>query len=173
MDINFAIILLALIVALLAVAVNIAVSIVRASRIIEKRLKKIQAAEEGIYAAALIRYGALKALLEPVRERVGYVKDSTLNEINMSPGMSAGERLAAERAMRDFEKEMEILARSYPALKDCPEFAELMIYASDADERLQAVKRAYNSNVSALHNMLVLFPSNIIAKVKNIKEPTD
>lgn len=40
----------------------------------------------------------------------------------------------------------------------------------DTEEHLQAARRGYNANVTALNTKIVSFPSSIIAKRLNIQE---
>ena len=52
---------------------------------------------------------------------------------------------------------------AYPDLKASANFAKLQDELSDTENKIQAARRFYNSNVRDLNTMTESFPSNLIA----------
>jgi LemA protein len=61
-------------------------------------------------------------------------------------------------------------AESYPQLASSVQFLHLQQTLLEIENRLQAVRRAYNASVKELHNFQELIPTNIIAKCITIKK---
>ena len=55
------------------------------------------------------------------------------------------------------------MAEAYPDLKANANFLELQRELSDTENKIQAARRFFNSNVLALNNGIETFPSNLIA----------
>ena len=55
------------------------------------------------------------------------------------------------------------IAEAYPQLKANENFIELQRELSDTENKIQAARRFYNSNIMALNTLIESFPQNIIA----------
>ena len=62
----------------------------------------------------------------------------------------------------------EAFEADYPELKADKNFAQLNSAVMDIEENLQAARRVYNSNVRALNEAIVVFPSSFVANKKGI-----
>ena len=62
------------------------------------------------------------------------------------------------------------VAEAYPDLKANQNFSELQTELSDTENKIQAARRFYNTNVRDLMIALQSFPSNIIGNMFNFKE---
>jgi len=62
------------------------------------------------------------------------------------------------------------VAEAYPDLKANQNFADLQRELADTENKIQAARRFYNSNVQVLNTQLQQFPSNIIGRMFNFEE---
>ncbi len=80
--------------------------------------------------------------------------------------MGAGnlaEKGQAENMLTGALKSIFALAEAYPDLKANQNFLELQRELSDTEDKIQAARRFYNTNVRDLNTRIESFPSNIIA----------
>lgn len=75
------------------------------------------------------------------------------------------ERAAKENMLSSTLKSIFALTESYPDLKANQNFLELQKELSDTENKIQAARRFYNSNVRDLNILVDVFPSNIISKI--------
>ena len=123
------------------------------------------------------RYDLIPNLVETVK---GYVKheSETLEKVvqarsvAMSQSGGAENHTAAENALGRTLKSIFALSESYPDLKANQNFIELQREITDTEDKIQASRRFYNSNVLALNSKIEMFPSNIIAGIfKFVRKP--
>jgi LemA protein len=74
------------------------------------------------------------------------------------------EREKLDELMTEAKNELNIVVENYPDLKANQNFLQLQDSILDVEENLQAARRIYNSNVTYYNNMIVMFPSSIVAK---------
>ncbi len=78
---------------------------------------------------------------------------------------TASEHSQAENMLSDTLKSIFALSESYPDLKANTNFLELQKELSDTENKIQASRRFYNTNVRDLNTSIEVFPSNIVAKI--------
>lgn len=78
---------------------------------------------------------------------------------------STQERGKAENVLTDSLKTIFALSESYPDLKANQNFMDLQRELSDTEDKIQAARRFYNTNVRDLNTAMEVFPSNIVAKM--------
>jgi len=61
-----------------------------------------------------------------------------------------------------------VVAESYPDLKASTNFLQLQFQIAEIEDRLQAVRRAYNASIKELRNFQEQIPTNIISKLIKI-----
>jgi LemA protein len=71
----------------------------------------------------------------------------------------------AENTLTGALKSIFAIAEAYPDLKANQNFLELQQELSDTENKVQAARRFYNSNVMELNAKITMFPSNIIASL--------
>lgn len=71
----------------------------------------------------------------------------------------------AEHMLSDALKSVFAIAEAYPDLKANQNFLELQRELSDTENKIQAARRFYNTNVRDLNISIGSFPSNVIASV--------
>lgn len=76
---------------------------------------------------------------------------------------SAQEHAAAENMLTDTLKTLFAVAENYPDLKANVNFLDLQRELADTENKIQAARRFFNTNVRDLNTMIESFPSNIIA----------
>ena len=77
---------------------------------------------------------------------------------------SLAEKGKAENMLTDALKSIFAVAEAYPDLKANQNFLELQKELSDTENKIQAARRFYNTNVRDLNTKVESFPDNVIAK---------
>jgi len=73
------------------------------------------------------------------------------------------EKGEAENALSSTLKSLFAVAESYPDLKASANFLELQRELTDTEDKIQAARRFYNTNVRDMNIRVETFPTNIIA----------
>ncbi|MFH1582279.1 MAG: LemA family protein [bacterium] len=87
--------------------------------------------------------------------------------------MQAGtmkEKGEAENALSSTLKSLFAVAENYPDLKASTNFLELQRELRDTEDKIQASRRFYNTNVRDFNTKIETFPTNIIANLFNFKK---
>ncbi|MEK7613006.1 MAG: LemA family protein [Patescibacteria group bacterium] len=119
------------------------------------------------------RYDLIPNLVETVK---GYMthERQTLESVTAArvAAMDAGgiaEKGKAENMLSGALKSLFAVAESYPDLKANTNFLELQRELSDTENKIQAARRFYNTNVRDLNTAIESFPGNIIAGFFNFE----
>jgi len=80
------------------------------------------------------------------------------------------DKAAAENALSGTLKSLFAVAENYPGLKASQNFLELQRELTDTEDKIQAARRFYNTNVRDLNIKIESFPANIISGMFNFKE---
>jgi len=80
------------------------------------------------------------------------------------------EKAGAENMLSNALKSLFAVAEAYPDLKANQNFLELQRELSDTENKIQAARRFYNTNVRDLNIATDTFPSNFIAKMFNFSK---
>ncbi|MEX2014002.1 MAG: LemA family protein [Parcubacteria group bacterium] len=78
---------------------------------------------------------------------------------------SPAEKGQAENMLTGALKSIFAIAEAYPDLKANQNFLELQKEISDTENKIQAARRFYNTNVRDLNTQVESFPSNVIAGI--------
>lgn len=135
---------------------------------LNRSVVKIDEALSGIDVALTKRYDVLTKMIEVVKSYAKHEKETLFEVIKLRQDMSMKEKNDANRVMDDNFKKINIVAESYPELKSNENYKTLQQSISDVEEHLQASRRLYNSNVSLYNQLLVSFPTSIIAQNKKM-----
>ena len=113
------------------------------------------------------RYDLIPNLVETVK---GYTthEQGTLEKVTAArvAAMDAGgveEKGKAENMLTGALKSLFAVAEAYPDLKANKTFLELQRELSDTENKIQAARRFYNTNVRDLNTAIESFPGNVIA----------
>ncbi len=120
------------------------------------------------------RYNLIPNLIEAVKGYVAHEKE-TLQKVTeaRTNAMGAGtmaEHGQAEAALSGSLMSLFAVAENYPDLKANQNFLDLQNELSDTENKIQAARRFYNTNVRDLNTKVDSFPPNIIAKMFNFKK---
>jgi LemA protein len=80
------------------------------------------------------------------------------------------DKAAAENMLTGALKSLFAVAEAYPDLKASANFVELQRELRDTEDKIQAARRFYNTNVMALNTSIESLPSNIIAGLCSFKK---
>ncbi|HKM40468.1 MAG: LemA family protein [Patescibacteria group bacterium] len=136
------------------------------------RLKnRVEEAGSDIDVQLKRRHDLIPNLVEIVRGYASHEKE-TLEKviqarnsaISAQSGSDLEAKLKAENNLSSTLKSIFALSESYPDLKANQNFLELQRELSDTENKIQASRRFYNSNVRDFNTRIQVFPSNIIAK---------
>lgn len=115
------------------------------------------------------RYDLIPNLINTVKGAANF-ETSTLEKVveARNTAMAGGTANAKDSAVNEniltgALKSVFALAESYPDLKANASFLSLQSELSDTENKIQAARRFYNSNVMALNTTIESFPGNIIA----------
>ena len=154
---------LVVIVVLLVIVGGFFVWYITTSNNIKRADIKVAEALSGIDVALTKRYDVLTKMLDIVKNYQNYERETLMQIISLRSGMSMKERNEASRNMDKVSSDIRLLAENYPELRSSANFAELQKSVMDVEEHLQAARRLYNANVTSYNNMIVAFPSSVVA----------
>ncbi len=119
------------------------------------------------------RYDLIPNLMETVK---GYMKheEGVLTKVTearsramQATGQAKGE---AENMLSETLKSLFAVAENYPDLKASQNFLQLQDEISDTENKIQASRRFYNSQVRDFNTKVQVFPTNIIANMLGFKK---
>lgn len=116
------------------------------------------------------RYDLIPNLVEAVKgyakhEREAFENVTKARSEALAGGGTAHDRAEKENMLAGALKSIFAIAEAYPDLKANTNFLELQRELSDTENKIQASRRFYNSNVMELNTRVESFPSNIIAGI--------
>lgn len=119
------------------------------------------------------RYDLIPNLINTVK---GYAthEEGVLTQVTKARNKAMGaqsveEHGKAENMLSGALKSIFALSENYPDLKANTNFLELQRELSDTENKIQASRRFYNGNVRDLNIACETFPSNVVARVFNVK----
>lgn len=120
------------------------------------------------------RYDLIPNLMETVK---GYAKHEKEVFSQVSEARSAAmgassveEKNAAENQLSQTLKSLFAVSEAYPELKANENFLQLQDELADTENKIQAARRFYNSNVMSLNTKVQQFPANLFAKGFGFKQ---
>jgi len=95
-------------------------------------------------------------------------------QVHVDPSNITPEQITAmagaEQALTQSLGKLLAVAEAYPDLKASQNFSQLQTELTDTENKIQAARRFYNTNVRDLSIALQSFPQNIIGNMFNFKE---
>jgi LemA protein len=114
------------------------------------------------------RYNLIPNLIETVK---GYAKHEKeiFNKVAMARAKAMGtsdvkEKGKAENQLTNTLKTLFAVSEEYPQLKASDNFSQLQTELRDTEDKIQAARRFYNSNVRDFNTKVESFPVNLVAK---------
>lgn len=121
------------------------------------------------------RYDLIPNLVNTVKGSSSF-ETSTLEKVvearskAMSVTGTGKDHANAESELTSALKSIFALAESYPDLKSNQNYLQLQSELSDTENKIQASRRFYNSNVMAYNTKIQTVPSNFVAKMFSFSE---
>jgi LemA protein len=120
------------------------------------------------------RYNLIPNLVETVKGYAAHEK-GVLEKVTEARTAAMGAKSVkdhegAENMLTGALKSLFAVSENYPELKANENFLELQRELSDTENKIQAARRFYNTNVRDLNTSIDSFPANIIARVFNFKK---
>ena len=114
------------------------------------------------------RYDLIPNLVETVKGSAAHESQAFENVTKARAAAISGsanphDQAAKENMLSGALKSIFAVAEAYPDLKANTNFLELQRELSDTENKIQAARRFFNSNVLAINNAVEVFPSNVIA----------
>jgi len=141
-----------------------------------RKVNQVQEAWADIDIQLKRRYDLIPNLINTVKGAAGF-ESGTLEKViqarnsamNIHDQGNMNQIAASENILSGTLKSLFALAESYPALTATKNFADLQMELSDTENKIQAVRRFYNSNVKDLNTAIQVFPSNLVAGLFSFK----
>jgi len=118
------------------------------------------------------RYDLIPNLVEAVKGYASHEKGVFENVTKARTAAMAAEQSGdpkkigqAENMLSGTLKSLFAVSENYPDLKASANFLELQRELRDAEDKIQAARRFYNTNVRDLNIKIEIFPANIVANV--------
>ena len=120
------------------------------------------------------RYDLIPNLVETVKGYAAHEK-GVFEKVTEARSRAMGaqnlkDRASAENMLSETLKSLFAVAENYPDLKASQNFLELQRELRDAEDKVQAARRFYNTNVMALNTKVESTPSNFIAQLFGFKQ---
>lgn len=134
---------------------------------------KIDESESSIDVALTKRYDLLNKMVSATKGYMKHESETLAKVIEMrKPSNNAPitEKQEFANQLTQGMSQLNVVVEQYPDLKASANFAKLQDASMEVEENLQAARRVYNSNVSIYNQKLVVFPSSIIANMKNFQK---
>jgi len=113
------------------------------------------------------RYDLIPNLIETVKgyaaHEQGVLEAVVTARAKAMGASSVADHAQAENMLSGALKSLFALSEAYPDLKAVSSFNQLQSELSDIENKIQAARRFYNSNVLALNNNIETFPANMFA----------
>lgn len=120
------------------------------------------------------RYDLIPNLIETVKGYAAHERETLDRVIQArSAAMSARsvkDHEQAENMLSGALKSLFALSEAYPVLRASENFAKLQDELSDTENKIQAARRFYNTNVLTLNTQIEQFPSNVVANMFGFKK---
>ena len=120
------------------------------------------------------RYDLIPNLIETVKGYAAHESNVLENVIKArSAAMNAhsvGEHGQAENMLSGALKSLFVLSESYPQLRAVESFTKLQDELSDTENKVQAARRFYNTNVMTINTQVEQFPTNFVASSFGFKK---
>ena len=119
------------------------------------------------------RYNLIPNLVETVKGYASHEKEvfQKVTKARAKAMQSTGteNKAAAENVLSSTLKSLFAVAENYPQLRASENFLRLQDELSDTENKIQAARRFYNSNVRDFNIKIQVFPNNIIANILKFK----
>lgn len=159
---------------LLGILVVVGLWLIGAFNVLVRSRNRVKEAWSDIDVQLKRRYDLIPNLIETVK---GYAEHerATLDAVIQARSKAMGAQSVAEHAQAENMltgalKSLFALSEAYPQLRAVESFAKLQDELSDTENKIQAARRFYNTNVMTLNTQVEQFPTNLVASIFNFKK---
>ena len=157
---------------ILVIAVVIVLWVVGAFNGLVRSRNRVKESWSDIDVQLKRRYDLIPNLVETVKGYAGHEK-GVFEEVTKARASAMGlpaqagaqEHAKAENMLASALKSLFAVAEAYPTLRASENFAKLQDELSDTENKIQAARRFYNSNVLDYNTRLQTFPTMMIANM--------
>lgn len=157
----------------IAIVVILILWVIGAYNTLVKHRERAEEAWADIDVQLKRRYDLIPNLVETVKAYAKHEKGlfESVTEARASALKAKGPEAKgqAENMLTDALKSVFAVAESYPELKASDNFKELQRELTDTEDKVEAARRFYNTNVRDLDIALSSFPTNIIGNIFGFK----
>ena len=157
-----------LLIVIVVIVLIFAIWYISVSNKLNRSVVKIDESLSGIDVALTKRYDVLTKMIEVVKGYAKHEKETLFEIIKLREGMSIKEKNEVSQSMDEALKKINLVVENYPELRSSENYKTLQQSIADVEEHLQAARRLYNSNVSLYNQLLVSFPTSVIANSKGL-----
>ncbi len=134
---------------------------------------KVEESLSGIDIALTKRFDVLTKMLDTTKGYAKHEAETLENVIKWRNGIPADATLEQKSefasSLSKVANGLNVVVEQYPDLKANDMFGKLQNAIRDTEEQLQAARRIYNSNVTTINNLIVSWPSSIVARKINVQ----
>ena len=131
---------------------------------------KIDESKSGIEIQLKKRYDVITQSMNVAKGFIKHENEIFTNLRAVSSVMSVDEINDAVASQNKAMSNLLALGEAYPELKSGELFGNLQHQLSEENAQFAASKRTFNANVTSLNNMIVSFPSSVVANSKGQKK---
>ena len=130
----------------------------------------IDESKKNIDIALTKRYDTISEMIKVAKSYAKYEKELFAEITKSRRNSSISEFNKSLEDQNQAIDKIYALAEAYPELRSSDQFLRLQNEIDDENEQLAAAKRIVNNNISKLNQIIVSFPSSVVAGMKRIKE---
>lgn len=156
-------IIIAIVVVLIIAIVSLYNALIRLKNRVDEAWSDIDVQLKRRYDLIPNLISTVKGYAQHERETLERVVEARNFAANNQQSSSVQKQAEAENMLSSALKSVFALSESYPDLKANTNFLELQRELSDTENKIQAARRFYNSNVRDFNTKIQVFPSNLIA----------
>jgi LemA protein len=82
---------------------------------------------------------------------------------------STDEKIGLENQLTGMLGQLRVSMEAYPEIKSDKNYLQLQASLNETEEQISAARRAFNASVNDYNNKVEMFPSSIIANMKNMR----
>ena len=123
------------------------------------------------------RYDLIPNLVESVKGYAAHEREVLENvtkarsaAMNAEQGGDVKAMAQAENMLSGTLKSLFALSENYPQLRAVESFTKLQDELADTENKIQAARRFYNTNVMTLNTKVEQFPTNVVANMSGFKK---
>lgn len=156
-----------MIILIVAIIVSILIWFIAVSNKFAQTEVKIEEATSTIDIALEKRFDVIKQCYASAKNYMDHEHQTIVESVQYRKGMNPNELSKLNDDLNNSVAAINAVVESYPDLKANALFLNLQNIIVDTEDNLQASRRLCNSNVTIFNQMVVSFPTSIVANMKH------